>query len=232
VSLRAVLFDAAGTLIHLREPVGDTYARLARDHGVDLPAWRLSDAFRRILRAAPPPVFPGASPADLDALERSWWRDVVRSTIRAADSTVRIRDFDAYFDRLFATFAAPESWYPATGASEALGELRARGLRLGVVSNFDRRLHGILEGLDLRRYFESVTLASEIGSAKPDPRIFEVALAGLGIEPSCAALVGNDPDRDLAAARSLGIRAVDATSLATLAALPEQIVHLTREKCA
>ena len=58
--IRAVLFDAVGTLIELREPVGETYARMARPFGVALPAWRVDDAFRRILKRAPPLVFPDA----------------------------------------------------------------------------------------------------------------------------------------------------------------------------
>ena len=85
--IRAVLFDAAGTLIAPREPVGESYARLARDYGVALSAWRLDDAFRRIFAQAEPMVFPEAAPEEIPALERDWWRRVVRATFLAADST-------------------------------------------------------------------------------------------------------------------------------------------------
>ena len=37
---RAVAFDATGTLFEATESVGEVYARIARDHGIELPAWR------------------------------------------------------------------------------------------------------------------------------------------------------------------------------------------------
>ena len=48
-----MLFDAAGTLIELREPVGETYARVARKHGLALPPDRLEAAFRVAFTTAP-----------------------------------------------------------------------------------------------------------------------------------------------------------------------------------
>ena len=71
--IRAVLFDAHGTLIELAEPLGETYARIAAAHGVRVSAWRIGDAFRRVLAAAEPAVFPDAAPEAILALEREWW---------------------------------------------------------------------------------------------------------------------------------------------------------------
>ena len=59
--IRAVLFDAAGTLIELREPVGEIYAREASAQGLSISARRLDDAFRRIFSRADPMLFPDAS---------------------------------------------------------------------------------------------------------------------------------------------------------------------------
>ena len=222
--IRAALFDAAGTLIEPREPVGEVYARLAREHGVDLSAWRLGDAFRRILAGSEPMVFPDAEPDQVPALERDWWRRVVRATFLAADSSVRFDDFEGYFDRLWKRFAAPDSWAPRFGSRELLGRLHRRGLRLAVVSNFDRRLPEILAGLGLAAHLDAVVLPSEAGTAKPDPRIFGLALERLGVSPAEAIFLGDDAERDLAGARAAGLRAVDVASLATLAGfrLPDE----------
>ena len=144
--IRAVLLDAAGTLLRPREPVGETYARIARAHGVDLPAWRLDDAFRRALRAAPPIVFPAESlererserersergdrarrerSERVRALERAWWRDVVRATFRSAAQMVRFADFEACFEGLFAHYARPDAWVALPGAaSQASGRAK------------------------------------------------------------------------------------------------------------
>ena len=76
--LRAVLLDAAGTLIHPRESIGETYARAGRAEGAEIPARRLEDAFRRVFAAAEPMVFPGRPLAEVPDLERAWWHERVR----------------------------------------------------------------------------------------------------------------------------------------------------------
>jgi putative hydrolase of the HAD superfamily len=226
MALRAVLFDAAGTLIRTAEPVGETYAREARARGVELPAWRLEDAFERVLRRAPPMVFPEAPPSRIPVLERQWWRRRVRETLRAADSTVRFADFDAWFEALYRHFARPEAWRDAPGAAEALAALRKRGLATAVVSNFDHRLEPILEGLGLRAQLDAVVRPADAGAVKPDPRIFRRALEHLGTRASEAVYVGDDAEHDVAGARAAGLRAIDVAELATLADLPERLDSL------
>ena len=217
--IRAVLFDAAGTLLAPREPVGESYARLARDYGVALSAWLVGDAFRRSFAQAEPMVFPAAKPEEIPSLERDWWQRIVRSTFLAADSTKRFSDFDAFFERLWARFAAPDSWLLRPGSRELLARLRARGLRTGVVSNFDRRLPAILEGLGIAAQLDAIVLPSDARAAKPDRRIFALALEHIGVAASEALFVGDDAKRDLEGARAAGLRAVDAASLATLSDL-------------
>ena len=225
MKLRAVLLDAAGTLIHPRESIGTSYARIAREHGVDVPAWRVDDAFRRVLRGAPPMI------ADDDAGERAWWRAVVRATFRAADQMQRFPDFEACFAALFAHFADASAWRAAPDAHAALRALRASGRRVAVASNFDHRLHAILAGLELRE-LDLVWLPREARVAKPDPRFFTGACERLGVAPSAAVAVGDDPEQDLAAARSAGLRAIDGASLASRGARPERIDALEREEIA
>lgn len=225
----AVLFDATGTLIETREPVGETYARIAREYGVALPAWRLQDAFSRVLRGAPPCVGPEAAPAEIEARERAWWRDVVRATFRATDGSVRFSDFEACFERLFGHFARADAWRARPGAAGALERLRTARIPTGVVSNFDRRLRGILDGLGLAARLDVVVLPSDAGAAKPDPRIFALALERLGAPAARAVYVGDDRERDLAGARAAGLRAIDVGALATLDELPDRIVPKPQE---
>ncbi len=215
----AVLFDAAGTLIELREPVGDTYSRIARVHGVDLSPHRISDAFHRIFTRAPAMVFPNASIHEIPALEREWWRKVVRSTFLAADSETRFPDFERFFDALFHVMGQPEAWREAAGARELLVELRSRRWATGIVSNFDRRLLSILASLGLAPLFDTVVLASDVGATKPDPAIFHQALEQLGVAHRDGVMVGDDPEQDLAGARKAGLRAIDVASLAKLGEL-------------
>jgi len=229
VPLRALLFDAVGTLIELAEPVGETYARAAARHGARISAWRLGDAFARVLGGSSPPAFPGP-PAQTLARERAWWRELVRATFLAADSAVRPTDFEACFEELWRHYGSGAGWRARAGAHEALRALRADGIATAVVSNFDRRLHQVLADLQLAPWLDVVVLPSDVGAAKPDPAPLLAALARLDCAPEQAALVGDDPERDFAVARRLGLRAIDVRGLATLAALPAQVALLTRAR--
>jgi putative hydrolase of the HAD superfamily len=227
--IHAVLFDAVGTLILLREPVGATYARIAQQHGAVLPAARLDDAFARVLAAAPPNVHPGVPLGEAAERERAWWRARVRETFRAADGTARFDDFDACFAALWGHYAEAEAWRLAPGAREGLEALALLGLRLAVLSNFDQRLHGVLAGLGLDAYFASVTLPADAGAAKPERAIFAVALARLGVAAERALYVGDRPDEDLSGAARAGLLALDVASLPDLRALPKAIDRLEEE---
>jgi putative hydrolase of the HAD superfamily len=227
--LRAVLFDAAGTLLRLREPVGATYARMARPFGVDLPAARLGEAFGRILAAAPPNVHPGRTPAEAAACERRWWRERVRETFRATDGSARLSDFETCFDRLWRHYAGPAAWALAPGAEQALSALRRAGRGLAVVSNFDQRLRGLLAELGVAAFFDAVVLPADAGAAKPDPAIFALCLERLGVAPVHAAYVGDEGPAALAAIHAQGLRTVDVRGLATLAEVPGRLAALEEE---
>jgi putative hydrolase of the HAD superfamily len=229
-AIRAVLLDAVGTLLRLREPVGESYARAARACGVVLPAWRIDEAFRRILAAAPPMVFPGEPPARVRELERGWWKARVRETFKATDQTARFARFDDCADALFAYYATAAAWQPAPGAAAALAALRSAGLRLAVASNFDHRLAGILEALDLLSFFERVWGPAEAGAQKPEPAFFTGLVARLGLPASAVVHVGDDPEQDVAAARRAGLRAIALEPPATLADLPARIRALEDER--
>jgi putative hydrolase of the HAD superfamily len=219
--VRAVLFDAVGTLLGPREPVGETYARLAAEHGARVPASRLEEAFARCRAAAGPVGYePGLAPARSAALERAWWRRLVEDAFRAADGAALPRPFDAFFERLFEHYGRAAAWRLAPGAEPCLLELRARGLATGVVSNFDHRLRGVLLGLGIHHLLDVVVLPAEVGAAKPARAIFDAALKRLGLGGHQVAFVGNDPAEDLAGARAAGLLPVDARALATLVDLP------------
>src|SRR5271170_5091084 len=97
--ITAAFFDAAGTLFEAREPIGRTYARLARDFGLDAPEDAVAASFRRAFGAAPGLAFgPGFRDDELRRLEREWWRRRVGETF---DPIGKFSDFEAYFDALF-----------------------------------------------------------------------------------------------------------------------------------
>ncbi|MCW5892908.1 MAG: HAD-IA family hydrolase [bacterium] len=203
--LRAVTLDAGGTLIAPAEPVGVTYARVAAAHGIVAEATLLERGFRDAFAGAPPLAFPGLAGTACRAAERAWWRAVVAHAFGAAAAEP---GFEPAFAALFAHYAHGDAWRVLPGAVATLAALRARGLRLAVVSNFDARLHRVLADLGLAAAVERVLASTEVGSAKPSAGIFTAACAALGVEAGDVLHVGDAPCEDAAGARAAGLRAV------------------------
>lgn len=218
--IRAVSFDAAGTLIHTARPVGELYASVAARHGVDVDPATLHARFRAAFGAAPPLAFPGVSPDAIRTRERAWWRDVVAEVFAGT----RFADFDAFFADLFAFFASAPAWRVDPDARGLLTALRARGLAVLVVSNFDARVRGLLEALALAPLVDRVTISSEAGAAKPDPEIFRHALAAAGLEREAVVHVGDTVREDLCGARAAGIRVLLVGDAVLGAEAPDAVV--------
>jgi putative hydrolase of the HAD superfamily len=201
----AVSFDAAGTLFAVAEPVGETYARVARAHGIAADAQTVERAFRAAFSSAPPLAFPGASPSALASHERAWWYAIVRASlgVRRADAA-----FDGCAAALFDHYARADAWRVYDDVAPTLAALRDRGLRLAVVSNFDARLGPLLDALQLASWFDRVEYSTGAGTAKPDPDVFRAALQALGVAPADALHVGDTPVDDVEGARAAGMRAV------------------------
>jgi putative hydrolase of the HAD superfamily len=205
MTIKAVFFDAAGTLMSTRAKVGETYARIAAKHGKTVSSADLADRFRACFAAAPRLAFPGAAEESICALERHWWKDLVCEIFRP---WAPFENFEEYFTELFDYFASHEAWVLYPEAFDTLLELKRRGLILDVISNFDSRLIGILAGLRVGPLFEHVFLSSRVGYAKPDAQIFRAALRRHGLEPADALHVGDSEVCDLQGADQAGLRGV------------------------
>jgi putative hydrolase of the HAD superfamily len=101
------------------------------------------------------------------------------------------------------------------GVRPALAALRGRGLTLVIVSNANGTLCAHIERLDLGSSFDCVIDSCDVGVEKPDPRIFEIALARVGAERDTTIHVGDLYHVDVLGARAAGLRAVllDETNL-------------------
>ncbi len=206
--LRGVSFDAAGTLFHAVRPIGELYALVAARHGIAADPAHLHARFRTAFHAAPPLAFPALPADELRRREKAWWHAVVADVF--ADVSIESFDdgFDAFFDDLFAFFASAAAWRVDDDAHALLARVRARGLRVLVVSNFDARVRGVLAALGLAPLIDQITISSEAGAAKPDPRIFATALAAADLCPADVLHVGDTAREDLAAARAAGLEVV------------------------
>ncbi len=146
----------------------------------------------------------GACAASRPEDDKLWWRDVVRRVLVGCGEEPGNAVFDSLFEDLYARFAEPGVWALYPEAAAVLEALHGR-YRLGVVSNFDRRLYPVLEHLGIRRRFDTILISSELGVDKPDGRIFDAALAALGVAPRETVHAGDDPEQDWRAAQAAGL---------------------------
>ncbi|MFI5398701.1 MAG: HAD-IA family hydrolase [Candidatus Binatia bacterium] len=202
--MKVIFFDAAGTLFRVRGSVGQAYATIAARHGVVVTAEVIASRFRAAFQRMPPMCFPGVAEAETPRHERAWWRHVVTT----AFAGLPFADFEQFFNDLFDSFAHAESWELFSDVIPTLSGLRSRGLRLGIVSNFDSRLTTICEGLEIAHFFDAVVMSGRVGCAKPDPRIFLIALERMGANRAEALHVGDSQTLDVQGAHAAGLRAI------------------------
>ena len=199
---RVLFFDAAGTLIRLPRGVGWHYRDVALRHGCEVGERELNVAFRGVWKAMPVRVATRMARADDD---RGWWRALVGRVLDLCGVAPWQLDREVYFGELYEEFTRPGVWELYPEVSEVLDALAGR-CELGVLSNFDGRLRAVLAGLGVLDRFRHVVLSSEVGADKPDPWIFERALALAGVAPQEALHVGDDPRCDWEGARAAGLR--------------------------
>ncbi|HYE74341.1 MAG TPA: HAD-IA family hydrolase [Blastocatellia bacterium] len=225
-SIEMVFFDAAGTLFDVRGRVGEIYARIARKYGVDANSAKLESGFRRAFPKQPPMAFASElNELELAQLEKQWWHSLVREVFAGVPDFTR---FDEYFDEVFDLFRTPIGWELYDETISVLDALHSRGLKIGMISNFDSRVFDVLRAFDLEKYFSGVHISSRIGAAKPDAAIFQAALAAHKIEPEQALHVGDSLRDDALGASAVGMNALwlDRRDRGSNENFPFRITHL------
>jgi dihydrofolate synthase/folylpolyglutamate synthase len=193
-AIRAVTFDVGGTLIEPWPSVGSVYAEIAKRHGVHVPAEELNRQFAAAWKAKR--NF-GYSMTD--------WSDLVNQTFAGVTGAPAK---GALFADLYAHFATAAPWRIFDDVVPCLHRLKRRGLKLGIISNWDERLHPLLRALELDPYFDVIIASGAAGHHKPDAKIFEMATAQLGLPASSTLHVGDSVAEDLEGARQTGMQAV------------------------
>lgn len=214
--VRAVLFDAYGTLLWLDDPVG-AIGRALAEAGAPNPASAVGAAFQAEVAYYQAHQDEGRDHASLARLRRRCAQLLVDQLPNPPPVAVA----DAILAHELPYVADPT-------AASVLRALRDRDVRLGVVSNWDCGLHAILHDLGLLSLVDVVAASAVMGARKPDPTIFLRVLDALGVAPAAAVHCGDRADIDGAGARAAGIRPVilsrDGAAIdgeTTVASLPE-----------
>jgi putative hydrolase of the HAD superfamily len=200
-ALKAIFFDAVGTLFYLTRSVGEHYAIVGEEIGLKLDADKLDRAFISAWNQMPkrPPIH---DPREND--DKDWWRALVDLVLDQVAPSLSEIDRDNFFEIAYEHFAEVGVWELYPEVVDVLEKLQPQ-FRLAVISNFDGRLRFILEHLGISKFLRHVFISSELGADKPDPEIFRRALKFVRLKPDEVLHVGDDTERDWKAATAAGL---------------------------
>jgi putative hydrolase of the HAD superfamily len=219
-TVRAIFFDAVGTLLFPEPPAPVIYAQTARRHGLDLTPSEVRVRFLGAYRAEEE-ADASTAWATSETRERKRWRRIVTETLAG------VSDTDACYRALFDHFAQPSAWQLAADATEVLSALHHRGLVLGLGSNYDQRLWSVLAGFpELDPLRPRVLISASVGVRKPGAGFFNEAARSAGCELAQVLFVGDDYDNDYAGATAAGLPAVLLDPHARYADVPHRITRL------
>src|SRR5437764_4801045 len=121
--LRAISFDAMGTLIRLRRSVGENYAAVGDQIGVKLDRVQLNRAFYETWCSTPHrPAIDGPRQGD----DKGWWRTLVFQLLEKAAPQLTDLDRDTFFEVAYQHFAEPDVWELENGVLDMLMTLHRR----------------------------------------------------------------------------------------------------------
>lgn len=200
--LRWVLWDVRDTLLKVRFSVGEQYCREARQVGLSLNPLEVNSAFLQVYKSYSS-TYPNYGIAQ-GLNGHTWWTSVVKETFYLCGvqdpALLRTLSYNLYHN-----FCNSQNWEVYDDSKKALEACSSQGLKLGVVSNFDKRLEAILKACDLLSHFSFLITSEDANVAKPSPLIFEKALQKCGVSAAQVAHVGDHYINDYLASRSMGI---------------------------
>jgi HAD superfamily hydrolase (TIGR01509 family) len=177
--IEAVVFDFDGTVFDSESHEYEVIAEIFGEHGATLPLEVWGACVGREAGFFDPVAY----------LEEQTGLKVDRESL----ATLKRKRFH---ERIVACGAIP-------GVVETLAAARALGLKLGLASSSDGRwIHGQLDRLELRGWFDCIRTADDVSRVKPDSELYLSVLEGLGVSPQRAVAVEDSPNGALAARRA------------------------------
>lgn len=195
--VRAVAFDAVGTVMYPQPTVAEAYQQAIERHcGVTIAADEVRSAVRTALRAR-------SDEGDLrtdETAEHEFWADLIQRLCPDSEG------FQACFDDLFQHFAAPGSWRCYPEVAEVIRYLQSQNIRIVIASNFDRRLNPVCDGLPELSGVTERVISSVVGWRKPAPEFFAAVAEQLNTAPKNVLFVGDDLINDVEGAHQAGMQ--------------------------
>jgi putative hydrolase of the HAD superfamily len=199
--IRAVFFDAVGTLLHPDPPAADVYAAVGCRHGSRLGVGVVESRFAQ--------AFHSQDHFDArDEYRTSEDRELRRWRTIVAEVLDDVPDAQRCFAELHAHFAEPSAWRCAARTGAALEALAARGFLVGIASNFDHRLRRLVAEIPDLHAVARVVISTEVGWRKPAAEFFAAVVSAASLPPEQILFVGDDWENDYVGALAAGLRPI------------------------
>uniref|UniRef100_A0A2A4JIR9 Haloacid dehalogenase-like hydrolase domain-containing protein 3 n=1 Tax=Heliothis virescens TaxID=7102 RepID=A0A2A4JIR9_HELVI len=204
-NIKLVTFDVTNTLLKFKVPVWNYYAKIARDHGFTGTEEDVKTNFKKTFKqmSEEHPNF-GKKSIEWE----DWWCRVVSLTLK--DHMPGNANLNEIAQTLINEFRTDRCWQCAQGGDKLIDNFKKLGITVGVISNFDPRLHDILQNVSLSQHFDFIVTSYEVGYSKPDKQIFSGAINKCiaDVAPSEALHIGDDVVKDYEGARAAGWHAL------------------------
>jgi putative hydrolase of the HAD superfamily len=201
LGVRAIFLDVVGTLLHPAPSVAAAYAAAGKRFASRLDAATIAGRFRAAFARQEERDYAAGLRTD-EAREIARWQAIVAAVLDD------VTDPTACFHYLYAYFARPDAWACDPAAGPVLRALAGRGYRLGIASNFDKRLRNLVAALPDLTPIQDIVISSEVGWRKPAAAFFEHMCRQTDLDPGQILLLGDDQVNDYQGARAVGMHAV------------------------
>ena len=199
--VRAIVFDAVGTLIRPDPPAAYVYAAVGKRFGSVLDRDEIGRRFRTAFTRQEE-VDQQAKFRTSESREVERWRRIVKEVL------TDVTDSEACFWELFHHFARPGAWRCEQETGGVLAQLAGRGYALALASNYDRRLRSVVAGITALAPLQHLVISSEVGWRKPAPEFYAAVCASLGAREKDVLHVGDDGVNDYEGALACGLGAI------------------------
>lgn len=205
--IRLVTFDITGTLLQFRKSPHEQYVAVAESYGYTIPAPLLSSSFVNEFKIMEK-RHPNYGKTTYGMTYMDWWRVLVANTFLKCDGNIPKDELLTIANELIKEFKTEKSWMVVEGTMELITKIKAAGISVGVISNFDGSLEEILRNMNLPE-FDFVLSSYACGATKPHPHIFQYAskLAG-NVKPQHSLHIGDTFELDYLGAKNAGWSAV------------------------
>lgn len=207
---KAIFFDLDGTLRHTVPLGSDIFTEKAIELGLPISEekHRETGRWEHYYWAQSPELKRDMAKFERNDNDHAFWKNYAQLRLEKLGATPeQVDTFHPLINKHMMNEYDPKNWVPPE-LYEVLPALRTAGYTLAVLSNRRTPFMETMVELDLDQYFDQIMAAGDIGSWKPDPRVFDQLLAHFNLAPEETVYVGDNYYADVVGARNAGLMPV------------------------